>query len=282
MKKYISTIKTTNDILNRFNIKAKKKFGQNFIIEPKIVEAIADTAIVSNDCIAIEIGPGIGALTEQLSIKCHKVVCYEIDSSLADILDYSLKDYDNIEIIFNDFLDIDIKDKLIEMKQLDKDVIVAANLPYYITTPILFKLFEYTNYLSKITVMVQREVADRFTAEKNTKNYNALSLIVQYLFDTKLAMKISPNIFIPKPSVDSAVVTFTPKPNCSYKDNIEFFEFLKLCFVQRRKTLYNNLRNKYNQEFRSKLLQEMGYTLNVRAQELDLSQFILLYKEVVK
>jgi 16S rRNA (adenine1518-N6/adenine1519-N6)-dimethyltransferase len=277
--KAIATISRTNEILKKFGLFAKKSYGQNFIIDPSVVEKIARVSHADKDGCIIEIGPGIGGLTEQLALLSKKVLAYEIDSRLIDVLDYSLAEYKNIEIIHQDFLKTDLKQKLVELRSEYKTIRVCANLPYYITTPILFKLFEYRDSIDSITVMMQKEVADRFKAEVNSSSYNALSIIVQYLYSVKQVMKIPKTIFNPQPSIDSAVVEFIPREIIDpVKNEEEFFLFVKACFKQRRKTLYNNLRAfTEDKELSLKIIVECDFKENARAQEIDIEGFKRLF-----
>ena len=279
MRKPIATIARTKEIMSEFSIFTKKKYGQNFIIEPKIVENIAKLSIKSPNTLALEIGPGIGALTEQLALLAKDVIAIEIDNSLIDVLAYSLKDYNNIKIFNEDFLKLDFNE-FMKDKDNYNEIVLAANLPYYITTPILFKIFESNVKIDLISVMVQKEVADRFSAKINTKDYNALSVIVQFLYDVKIVMNVPKTVFNPKPNVESSVVQFSKKVN-EYKINNQeaFFELVKACFKQRRKTLYNNLREYYQDaNYVTTLLDKVDINLNRRAQELTLDDFIILYE----
>ncbi|MEG0076790.1 16S rRNA (adenine(1518)-N(6)/adenine(1519)-N(6))-dimethyltransferase RsmA [Anaerorhabdus sp.] len=278
MNKPIATVARTNEILKKFDLYAKKGYGQNFIIEPGIVKKIAENAQGDDECI-VEIGPGIGALTEQLAQRAKQVIAFEIDDRLIDVLAYSLEEYDNVEIIHGDFLQIDFDAKLKELRKQYKKIVVCANLPYYITTPILFKIFEGKEEVDCITVMVQKEVADRFCAIKSTKDYNALSVITQYLYDVKTIMKIPRTIFNPKPNIDSAVVQFKKKVKGNCVDNEkEFFEFVKVCFKQRRKTLYNNLRELGKDTIvTKKWIEDANLNESIRAEACDLDKFIELY-----
>lgn len=278
MNKPIATVARTNEILKKFDLYAKKGYGQNFIIEPGIVKKIAENAQGDDECI-VEIGPGIGALTEQLAQRAKQVIAFEIDDRLIDVLAYSLEEYDNVEIIHGDFLQTDFDAKLKELRKQYKKIVVCANLPYYITTPILFKIFEGKEEVDCITVMVQKEVADRFCAIKSTKDYNALSVITQYLYDVKTIMKIPRTIFNPKPNIDSAVVQFKKKVkgNCVNNEK-EFFEFVKVCFKQRRKTLYNNLRELGKDPIvTKKWIEDANLNESIRAEACDLDKFIELY-----
>ena len=271
--KDIATVSRTNEILDKYNLKAKKKFGQNFLIDANTVEKIAKNAC-DKDHITIEIGPGIGSLTQKLAKYSKEVISYEIDSSLIPVLKETLSDLDNVTVIEEDFLNTDLG----KASYHDEEIVVAANLPYYITTPILFKLFESDLKIKCISVMVQKEVADRFKASVNSKDYNALSVIVQHSYDVNILMNISKNVFNPKPNVDSAVIVFKPKTKKYVKDEKEFYEMVKMAFTQRRKTLFNNLKEHFDNEKIKKMYETLGLKDSIRAQEIDLDTFIRIYE----
>lgn len=271
--KDIATVSRTNEILDKYNLKAKKKFGQNFLIDANTVEKIARNAC-DKDHITIEIGPGIGSLTQKLAKYSKEVISYEIDSSLIPVLKETLGDLDNVTVIEEDFLNTDLG----KASYHDEEIVVAANLPYYITTPILFKLFESDLKIKCISVMVQKEVADRFKASVNSKDYNALSVIVQHSYDVGILMNISKNVFNPKPNVDSAVIVFKPKTKKYVKDEKEFYEMVKMAFTQRRKTLFNNLKEHFDNEKIKKMYETLGLKDSIRAQEIDLDTFIRIYE----
>ena len=271
--KDIATVSRTNEILDKYNLKAKKKFGQNFLIDANTVEKIAKNAC-DKDHITIEIGPGIGSLTQKLAKYSKEVISYEIDSSLIPVLKETLGDLDNVTVIEEDFLNTDLG----KASYHDEEIVVAANLPYYITTPILFKLFESDLKIKCISVMVQKEVADRFKASVNSKDYNALSVIVQHSYDVNILMNISKNVFNPKPNVDSAVIVFKPKTKKYVKNEKEFYEMVKMAFTQRRKTLFNNLKEHFDNEKIKKMYETLGLKDSIRAQEIDLDTFIRIYE----
>lgn len=265
----ISNINYVKQVLG--DLRAKKKFGQNFLIDTNTVEKIAKVAC-NNDLATIEIGPGLGALTEQLLKYSKKVDTYEIDKDMYQLLNDNLKD-DNLNVYLQDFLDTDLsiyKDK----------VNICSNLPYYVTTPILFKIIESDLDINKITVMVQKEVGDRLNAKVNSEDYGALSIEVQYLYDVKLEMNISKNVFYPQPNVDSAVISFTPKTIRDKEFEGKFFELVKNSFRMRRKTLHNNLKDIYDNETIDRIYRELNLKEAVRAQELSLEDFIQMYKVI--
>ena len=277
MSKEIATIARTREIMETYDLYPKKGFGQNFIIEPEIVRHIAEFSGIDETTTAVEIGPGIGALTEQLAKKAKQVLCYEIDLKLQDVLKDTLAEYDNVKIIFEDVLKRNIKEDLKEIGA--EKTAICANLPYYVTTPILFHLIESETDFESITVMVQKEMADRFNARVNTKEYNGLSVLLQYLYDIKIVMKVPKTVFIPKPQVDSIVIRFVPKKDYPIKDLNRFNEFVKGCFTQRRKTLYNNLKEFFNDKEKAiQVLNDCKFDENRRAESLSVKDFVKLYE----
>lgn len=279
MIRRIATPSRTKEILDKYKLFAKKNYGQNFLIEPGIVEKIASNAILSENCVAFEIGPGIGALTQELCEKAKKVVAYEIDDRLLPVLADTLSDYDNVEIRHGDFLERDLASDVKEFTDLGYEVVICANLPYYITTPILFKIFESNAKISAITVMMQKEVGDRFSASVNTKDYNALSVITQYRCNVKNVMKIPRTVFNPKPNVDSSVLQFTFK-ECDSTINEELlFQLIKGCFKQRRKTIANNYGEFTNNKEEGKRQLELAkISIQARAETLKIEDFMRLYE----
>lgn len=279
MSKVIATPSRTKEILEKYDLYAKKNYGQNFLIEPGIVDKIASHAIKSDKTLAIEIGPGIGALTQSLCEYASKVVSFEIDDRLIDVLADTLSDYDNVTIIHKDFLEVNLKEFVQPYIDENYEVVIAANLPYYITTPLLFHILESKADIKYITVMMQKEVADRFSAEVNSKDYNALTVITQYRCNVKQVMKIPRNVFNPKPNVDSAVIQFEIKKDTPLKDETAFFEMVKACFKQRRKTMLNNLGEYLNDKEKAKvILNKAEIKESERAQALSLTDFMRLYE----
>lgn len=278
MTKFISTPSRTKEILEKYGIHAKKGFGQNFLVDPIIVERCAKEAHCEGA--VIEIGPGIGSLTEQLAIYSQHVVAYEIDESLPPILKDTLSAYDNVEIILQDFLKADVKEKVNELKEQYGQVTVCANLPYYITSPVLFKIFDIGNSIPYITVMMQKEVGDRFIAKPNDSEYGALSVEGQYLYDVKKLFTVPGRSFNPSPKVDSVIIQFSRKSDVDLTINLnDFFEFVRACFKQRRKTLYNNLKEYLKDAEKTKQAMETtNIPLGVRAQELDVDTLKRLYE----
>ena len=276
--KTIATTARTREILNIYNLRAKKNFGQNFLVDASVTGRMAST--LRDDGVVIEVGPGIGSLTEELAKRAKHVRSYEIDERLIPVLEDTLKDYDNVEIVLQDILETDINKELQPLVDKYKHIEFAANLPYYITTPVLFKLFESSIPFEKIVVMIQKEVADRFSAKPGTKEYGALSVESQYLYDVKKLFNVPRTSFNPAPNVDIAVISFTKHEKNEAVDNEElFFELVKACFKQRRKTLYNNLREYFDSKEKAEsLLLKANIPLETRAEMLDLNLYIELYK----
>lgn len=268
MKYSINDIKKNLDS-NNFNF--KKKFGQNFIIDENIINGIINKSEIDSDSLVIEIGPGAGSLTYKLCKIAKNVLCYEIDDSLKDILSSNLEEYNNVDIIYKDFLVADVKNDI--KKYNYSKLYVVANLPYYITTPIISKIITDKIDVDKIVVMVQKEVGDRFRATPGTKEYNSLSIFLQYNYNIKKIMEVSKNVFIPKPNVDSIVVMFTKHDKEYVKDIELFYKLVKDSFVQKRKTLKNNLKG-YDLDKVETVLKKYGYDLSVRAENLSMKVFI--------
>lgn len=249
----------------------KKKFGQNFLKDSRIVDAIVSKSDIDKDTLVIEVGPGSGALTCELAKKAGKVICFEIDESLKEILDTNLKLYDNVQVIYGDFLDAEVNKILKEYNYSKK--IMVANLPYYITTPIVTKVIEDNIDVSRLVIMVQKEVAERFSAKAGTKDYNSLTIFLNYYFDIKKIINVPRNCFYPVPNVDSAVVSMNRKDGLELRNKDLFFKLVRDSFKFKRKTLRNNLKG-YDLELIEKILKTYGYDLSVRAENLDINIFV--------
>ena len=255
----------------------KKKFGQNFLKDENILRNIVEKSEVDNDTLVIEIGIGAAYLTYYLSQKAKNVIGYEIDDSLKEIISNQLKDSDNVEIIYNDFLK---SNPLKDIEKYDyKKLYVVANLPYYITTPIITKLVEDKIPVSKIVVMVQKEVGDRFNAKPNSKEYNSLTIFLNYYFDIKKLMDVSRNCFIPKPNVDSAIIEFKRHNKYKAKNEELFFNLVRDAFKFKRKNLRNNLKN-YDLNKIEAALNKIGKDLTYRAEQLSLEDFVSVFNEI--
>lgn len=258
--------------MQKYNFNLKKMFGQNFIIDENIINNIIKCANIDKDTLVIEIGPGAGSLTYKLSCFSKNVLCYEIDTTLKDLLEENLRDCNNVDIIFEDFLKANVLDDI--KKYNYKKLYVVANLPYYITTPIIIKFIEDSIPIDKIVVMVQKEVGDRFKAKPNSKEYNSLSIYLNYYFDIKKILDISKNVFIPKPNVDSIVVEFTKKEKLfELKNEKLFFNVVKDSFTQKRKTIKNNLK-KYDLQKIERVLRKYNFDLSARAEQLSIEIFV--------
>jgi 16S rRNA (adenine1518-N6/adenine1519-N6)-dimethyltransferase len=258
--------KYMSEFLNKKNFNFKKKFGQNFIVDENIIKKMVDNANIDKDTLVIEIGPGAGSLTYFLAEKAKYVLCYEIDNTLEEVLKENLKEYSNVTIKFEDFLKSNIKEDLKNFNY--KKLYIVANLPYYITTPIIMKIIDDSIPVDKIQVMVQKEVGDRFKAKPGSKDYNSLSIYLNYYFDVDKVMDISRNVFLPKPNVDSIVVEFTKKDKKLELNNEKiFFKLIKDSFVQKRKTLKNNLKN-YDLDKIEEVLKKYNMDLSVRAENV--------------
>jgi len=260
-----------NKILQEYEFTFKKKFGQNFIIDENIIDNIIKRTDIKEDSLIIEVGPGSGSLTYKLCSKAKHVLCFEIDSTLEEILKNNLKEFKNVDIIFADFLQVDLKKEL--EKYNYKHLYLVANLPYYITTPIITKVIDQDIDIDKMVVMVQKEVGDRFNANVNTKNYNSLSVFLQYHFDIHKIMDVSRNVFLPKPNVDSEVVEFVKKNKQKVNDLDKFYCLVKSSFNQKRKNLRNNLKS-YDLEKIECILKKYGFDLTARAEQLSIDIFI--------
>lgn len=261
-----------NQFLNNNSFNFKKKFGQNFIIDENIIDKIVDSASIDKDTMVIEIGPGAGSLTYKLAKNAKQVLCYEIDTTLDGILKETLKDYNNVDIIFDDFLKRNVNE---DLKKYDfKKLYVVANLPYYITTPIITKIIEDEIPVGKVVIMVQKEVGDRFKAEVGTKDYNSLTIYLNHYFDIRKVMIVSKNVFLPKPRIDSMVLEFNRKDKREdIKNPSLFFKLVRDSFTQKRKTLRNNLKG-YDLNKIEEVLKKYNMDLSVRAEQISSDIFI--------
>lgn len=266
--------KKMKELLGKHGFFLKKKFGQNFIIDENIIDSIINKSGVDKDTLVIEIGPGAGSLTYKLALSAGNVVCYEIDTTLQSLLQENMQDCKNIEVIYQDFLLADVNSAI--KKYNYNKIFVVANLPYYITTPIIVKIIEDSIPVDKMVVMVQKEVGDRFKAVPGNKDYGSLSVFLNYYFDIKKLMDVSCNVFLPKPNVDSIVVEFRKKDILpELKDKQLFFKLIKDSFAQKRKNIRNNLKQ-YDLSIVEAVLKEYNYDLNVRAEQLSLDIFVNL------
>lgn len=288
MSPTISNRNQTQQILKKYGFSFKKSLGQNFIIEPSILEKIVEKAEINQQTGVIEIGPGIGSLTQQLAGKAGKVVAVEIDQRLIPILKETLSDYENIEIIHGDVLQTDLSD-IIEKYLKDYGTLkIVANLPYYVTTPIIIKLLEERLPIDSITIMIQKEVAERINANPGTKDYGSLTLAIQYYAEAKIMFHVPGTVFIPKPNVDSTVIQLKIRnsPPVQVQDEKYLFQVIRSSFAQRRKTIYNNLIHnligKENKDQLDQLFSKHALDPKRRAETFTLEEFAVLSENLKK
>ena len=283
----MNTFRKTREILNKYGLTAKKKFGQNFLIDDNILDEISTSACINDDELIIEIGPGLGNLTSYLLKKSRYVLLVEIDNNMIEILNDRFRENTNYSLINEDILKVDLDEKISKIEEelgfSFKKVKVVANLPYYITTPILFKLLQDSKRVDEIVVMVQKEVADRMVASPKSKDYGILSVMIKYLADAEIIIKVPKEAFIPSPNVTSAVIKLVKNKKYECDDEEKLFELIHHAFAQRRKKMINSLesskflnldKEKIKDAFNKAKLNE-----NVRAEELSIEEFILLSKE---
>ena len=281
----LSNPKETIQVLQKHEFQFKKKFGQNFLIDPHVLDKIVDAAQITKDDFVLEIGPGIGTLTQYLCENARQVLAVEIDDKLIPILKETLQPYDSVEVLHGDILKQDIQ-QIADTYNDGKPIKVVANLPYYITTPIIMELFESHVPLANVTVMVQKEVADRMKAEPGTKDYGALSLAVQYYAKPYIAAFVPPNCFMPRPNVGSAVIRL----DCLARVPVEvhneklMFRLIRASFNQRRKTLQNGIANSaelsFTKEQAARAIEQAGFDVRIRGEKLGLEEFARLADEL--
>ena len=278
MEHRLGNPKNTIEVIQKYEFAFQKKFGQNFLIDTHVLEKIVSAAGVTKDDMVLEIGPGIGTMTQYLAEAARQVVAVEIDDNLIPILKDTLKEWDNVTVIHDDILKVDIRG-LAEQYNEGRPIKVVANLPYYITTPIIMGLFEQNVPIDNITVMVQKEVADRMQVGPGSKDYGALSLAVQYYAQPYLVANVPPNCFIPRPNVGSAVIRLSryPQPPVQVQDSALMFKLIRASFNQRRKTLQNGLNNSpdvpFSKEQIAAAIASLGLPAAVRGEKLTLEQF---------
>ena len=281
--KDIATPSRTKEILQKHGFSLKKSLGQNFIVEPNILANIVKAAGLDENTNVIEVGPGIGALTEYVARSSKQVVAFEIDDRLIPVLEDTLSPYDNIRIVHQDVLKAHLKEVLAETIDLDERLMVVANLPYYITTPIIMHFLESELRIDGLVIMMQKEVADRITAAPGSKAYGSLSIAIQYYMEAEIAFIVPKTVFVPQPNVDSAILKLTrrDKPVVEVKDEKFFFELIRASFVQRRKTIWNNLLIRYGKtdEIKAELtagLEKAGIDPKRRGESLSIAEFAKL------
>lgn len=281
MNEKLSDPKKTIEVIQKYQFAFQKRFGQNFLIDAHVLEKIVSAAGITKDDCVLEIGPGIGTMTQYLAESAGQVIAVEIDTNLLPILADTLKDYSNVKVINQDILKVDINE-LVKEYNNGRPIKVVANLPYYITTPIIMGLFENQVPVDSITIMVQKEVADRMQVGPGTKDYGALSLAVQYYAKPKIVANVPPNCFMPRPKVGSAVIRLEryEKPPVEVKNEKLMFRIIRASFNQRRKTLVNGLKNSQEIPFSKEQIEQAlgmcGLSLSVRGEALTLAQFAQL------
>ena len=284
---YLGNPKRTIEVLQKYEFVFQKKFGQNFLIDTHLLDKIINAADITKDDFVLEIGPGIGTMTQYLACAAREVYAVEIDKALIPILEDTLSDYSNVTVLNEDILKVDIR-KLAEEHNQGKPIKVVANLPYYITTPIIMGLFEGHVPIESITVMVQKEVADRMQVGPGTKDYGALSLAVQYYAEPYIVANVPPNCFMPRPKVGSAVIRLTRHKEAPVKtvDEKLMFRLIRASFNQRRKTLANSLKNSPELSFTKEEIQDAiaacGFKEGVRGEALTLADFAALTDQFAK
>ena len=287
MENKLGNPKQTIEIIQKYQFAFQKKFGQNFLIDPHVLDKIITAAQIREDDCVLEIGPGIGTMTQYLAEHAAKVVAVEIDTNLIPILAETLKEYPNVTVINQDILKLDMN-RLVEEYNGGKPIKVVANLPYYITTPIIMGLFESNVPIDNITVMVQKEVADRMQVGPGSKDYGALSLAVQYYAEPYIVANVPPNCFIPRPNVGSAVIRLTryQEPPVQVDSPEMMFRLVRASFNQRRKTLQNGLNNStevpYTREQIAQAIETLGLSPSVRGEALTMEQFAALSNVLTK
>lgn len=284
---YLGNPKYTIEVLQKYGFVFQKRFGQNFLIDTHVLDKIIQASEITKDDFVLEIGPGIGTMTQYLAEAAREVAAVEIDHNLIPILKDTLKEWDNVSVIHGDILKTDIQ-KIADEKNGGRPIKVVANLPYYITTPIIMGLFESHVPVASVTVMVQKEVADRMQTGPGSKDYGALSLAVQYYSEPEIVANVPPNCFMPRPKVGSAVIRLKryAEPPVKVEDEKLMFRLIRASFNQRRKTLVNGIKNSgdlpYGREQAEQALKAAGLPENVRGEALTLEQFAALTNEFVK
>lgn len=281
--KDIATPIRTKEILEKYGLSAKKSLGQNFIVDTNILSKIVTAGDITNETTVIEVGPGIGALTEQLAKRAKKVIAFEIDDRLLPVLEDTLSPYPNVEIIHSDVLKVDLHAFAKDYLEEASEVVLVANLPYYITTPIIMRFLESGIQMDKMVLMMQKEVASRISASPRTKAYGSLSIAVQYYMDAEVAFTVPKTVFVPQPNVESAIIKLSKKADADHQiiDEQLFFRLVRSAFVQRRKTLWNNLLVAFGKEDKVKeklelALKKAAIDPKRRGETLSIDEFVQL------
>lgn len=282
-KKYIATPSRTNEILKKYRLTVKKSLGQNFIIDPNILTKMIEAGEIDKETCVIEVGPGIGALTERLAEAAKKVIAFEVDRRLEPVLKKELADYSNIDVIFQDILQVDLQKIFQTHFQPDDRIVVAANLPYYITTPIIMRFIEEQLPIDTFVMMMQKEVAQRMTAQPSSKAYGSLTITIDYYTQAEIAFNVPKTVFVPQPNVDSAILKLKRRdqPKVKVVNETFFFQLIRFSFQQRRKTLWNNLTSHFgkDEEIKAELtrgLEAADIDPRRRAETLTIEEFATL------
>jgi 16S rRNA (adenine1518-N6/adenine1519-N6)-dimethyltransferase len=281
----IGTSTNIKRTISKEDFHIKKKFGQNFLVDQNILQKIVSFPSITKETLVIEVGPGLGSLTEHLLKKSKRVLAYEIDNDLIPILGETFKE-SSLTVIHDDFLNRDIDNDVADLKEVFDKVVVVANLPYYITTPIIMKILEESKIVKELVIMTQLEVAKRITSKPSTKDYNSLSVAIQYKTKAEIVMNVPRTVFIPAPNVDSAIVKLTIIDGLFKKpiDELHFYKLVRASFGQRRKTLVNNLNSQMNlpKEYIIETLESLDFDYRIRAENLSVNDFILLSDNLIK
>lgn len=275
--KNIGNINNTKLLLDKYNLSAKISLGQNFLVDEKVIDKIINTIDINDDIAIIEIGPGLGAISEKLMDKAKKLVSIEIDQNMVKILNDLFSDRDNFELINEDVLKFDLSSLVSKLRKEYKEVYLVANLPYYISSEILLQLFALDNELDLIMIMVQSEFRERLFSKHNTKDYRPITVVCKTFYKQTLSFNISRNVFFPKPKITSSIIQMKRKDSI-IKNKREYIDFVELCFTQKRKTLYNNLRNEYSEEFIINIFEKAKIDLKARPAQLDIADYIRLFE----
>lgn len=281
----IGNINNTKYLLDKYKLTAKISLGQNFLVDEKVIDKIVANMDESDDLAIIEIGPGLGALTEKLLLKCKKLVSIEIDKNMVEILSDTIQD-EKFTLIHENILKFDLEELVSELKSQYRDVYLIANLPYYITSDILMSVFKLETMIDQIMVMVQTEFGERLVSKHNTKEYRPLTVVSKTLYKSKMNFNISKNVFYPKPKITSSIVKMNLKEH-SITNKEKYIEFVELCFTQKRKTLYNNLKTSLDTDLVLEILKEAKIEENMRPAQLDIADYIRLFevydeKEIIR
>lgn len=273
----IANLNNTKMLLDKYNLSAKISLGQNFLVDENVIDKIVNSVDKVDSLAIIEVGPGLGALTEKMLPICDKLLAIEIDQNMVKILNENFENEDKLEIINEDILKVNLDDLVSKLKEEFSHVYLVANLPYYITSEILFSIFELNSDIDEMLIMVQTEFGERLISKHNTKAYRPLTVTAKTFYKSKLIFNISKNVFYPKPNVTSSIVKMVRK-NSDIEDRKAYLDFVELCFTQKRKTIYNNLRTEYSEDFVIEILELAKIQSNMRPAQLDIADYIRLFE----